>query len=617
MMLLGHVDLRLDRLAFPTSGHVFIVPLKEKNGDPTYIPSSQRWPFGQSAAFAQSRPPAVPLVAHDPYFSIWSMADRLTADNTKHWTGKPNTLAALARIDGKTFRVMGRDPQRVPALEQTRLEVLPTRTIYEFTGGGVKLGLTFFTPALPDDLDVLSRPLTYIEWSVASADGAAHDVVGLLRGGRRPRRQHARPAGARGALPVGRPAGAAHGLARAGGARQARRRPADRLGLSLPRRRPRRRASRRPPSIATRRAPRSRPTASCPTATISSTPRNPGAGRTPSTFARPGSRYLMLAYDDLYSIEYFQRRERAWWRRKGAEASDLLRAGARATTTRCSRASRRFDEELTADLQARRRRRLCGARDAGLPADARRAQAGGRCRRHAAVFPEGELQQRLHRDGRRDLSERAVRAAVQSARCCGRSSSRCSITRAWTAGAWPFAPHDLGTYPQANGQVYGGGERTETNQMPVEESGNMLILHGRAGEGGRQRGLRREVLAAAHEVGRVPEGEGPRPRESALHRRFRRPPGAQREPSIKAILALGAYGTLAEMTGHKREAAEYRKTAQEFARKWAELAADGDHYRLAFDKPGTWSQKYNLVWDKLLGLASSRRRSRARRWRST
>ena len=125
-------------------------------------------------AFAQSRPPAVPLVAHDPYFSIWSMSDRLTGDNTKHWTGKPNSLAALARIDGKTFRIIGRDPQRLPALEQTRLEVLPTRTIYEFTGAGVKVGLTFFTPALPFDLDVLSRPLTYIEWSVASSDGAAH-----------------------------------------------------------------------------------------------------------------------------------------------------------------------------------------------------------------------------------------------------------------------------------------------------------------------------------------------------------------------------------------------------------------------------------------------------------
>src|SRR5690348_15787370 len=103
------------------------------------------WP---TAAFAQSRPPAVPLVAHDPSFSIWSMADRLTSENTKHSTGKPNTLTALARIDGKTFRVIGRDPQRTPALDQTRLEVTPTRTAYEFTGSGVKLGLTFFTPAL-------------------------------------------------------------------------------------------------------------------------------------------------------------------------------------------------------------------------------------------------------------------------------------------------------------------------------------------------------------------------------------------------------------------------------------------------------------------------------------
>ncbi len=72
--------------------------------------------------------------------------------------------------------------------------------------------------------------------------------------------------------------------------------------------------------------------------------------------------------------------------------------------------------------------------------------------------------------------------------------------------------------------------------------------------------------------------------------------------SIKAILALGSYGVLAEMTGRKPEAALYRKTAQEFAARWVELAADGDHYKLAFDKPGTWSQKYNLVWDKLLGL---------------
>jgi hypothetical protein len=72
--------------------------------------------------------------------------------------------------------------------------------------------------------------------------------------------------------------------------------------------------------------------------------------------------------------------------------------------------------------------------------------------------------------------------------------------------------------------------------------------------------------------------------------------------SIKAILALGSYSMLAEMTGRKDAAALYRKTAQEFVKRWIELAGDGDHYRLAFDNAATWSQKYNLVWDKLLGL---------------
>src|SRR4029453_17214264 len=123
------------------------------------------------------RPPAVPLVAHDPYFSIWSPADKLTDADTVHWTGKPHRLSGLVRIDGKAFRLMGVTPAAVPALQQTGVKVLPTRTICSFEGEGVALNFTLLPPAIPDDLDLLSRPVTYLTWEVHSIDGKKRDVA--------------------------------------------------------------------------------------------------------------------------------------------------------------------------------------------------------------------------------------------------------------------------------------------------------------------------------------------------------------------------------------------------------------------------------------------------------
>jgi hypothetical protein len=56
------------------------------------------------------------------------------------------------------------------------------------------------------------------------------------------------------------------------------------------------------------------------------------------------------------------------------------------------------------------------------------------------------------------------------------------------------------------------------------------------------------------------------------------------------------------MRGDSATANEYATLAQTFAQRWIDEADDGDHFRLAFDRPGTWSQKYNLVWDRILNL---------------
>src|SRR4029077_7034301 len=104
--------------------------------------------FGILTAAAQDfRPPAVPLIANNPYFSVWSMADRLTDDVPRHWTGTPQSLGGLARIDGKAYRTVRREQEEVPAMEQRKVEVLPTRTIYTFEAGGIGITLTFMTPA--------------------------------------------------------------------------------------------------------------------------------------------------------------------------------------------------------------------------------------------------------------------------------------------------------------------------------------------------------------------------------------------------------------------------------------------------------------------------------------
>jgi len=555
------------------------------------------------------RPPAVPLVVHDPYFSVWSMSDKLTDSVPSHWTGKPNSLSAAVRVDGKLYRVMGREQrQGTPMLEQTRLDVLPTRTIYEFDGAGVKVGLTFFTPALPDDLDILSRPLTYLEWSVVSADGNPHEAAVYFDAGpdlvvNTPEQvvdaaryqvdgQTVLRMGSREQPILGKrgddlridwgylylAADDPRGLTTAIGSRQRVRGAFESTG-ALPD------SDELGDATAARRG-------------------GPNVLALAVSFGKIGaqtaSRYMMIAYDDLYSIELFNRKQRAWWRRNGDDAVTLLRTARRDHDSLLVRA-KAFDDELMADMtkaggekyarlaslayrQTLAAHKLTADFD-GTPMFFPKENFSNGCISTVdVIYPSSPFPLLFN--------PKLVRAQLEPV-------MQYAAMGRWK---WPFAPHDLGTYPLANGQVYGGGERTEDNQMPVEESGNMLIdiaalakVEGNASFAEKYWPLLKRWAEYLKEKGLDPENQLSTD-DFAGHLAH------NANLSIKAILALGSYSMLAEMTGRKPEAAEYRKTAEQFAKKWQDLAVEGDHYRLAFDKANTWSQKYNLVWDQVLGL---------------
>ncbi len=552
------------------------------------------------------RPPAVPLIACDPYFCIWSPADKLTNTATTHWTGKAQPLTSLVRIDGKTFRLMGAEPGDIPALPQTALDVLPTRTIYAFEGSGVRLTLTFTTPALPDDIMLLSRPVTYLTWEARSTDNAAHEIAiyfdsSTLPAVNVPDQKVVWSRERIDGLTTLRTGSSDQPILQKRG---------DDLRIDWGYLYVAAADNQKPAAVIAPAGDVRASFGSSGQISGSDSPSQPTAARQAPVLAfsfnlgkvdaQPVARTLIYAYDDLYSIQYFKKNLRPYWRRNGAEAADLLKSSAAeyaGLRARCEA----FDNEFMSDLS-----RLGGAPFARIVALAyRQAFSGNKIAADAAgaplIFPKENFSNGCI--GTVDV----IYPMAPQFLLFGPTLTKAIIVQNLDYASsdrwkWPFAPHDLGQYPHANGQVYGGGERTEENQMPVEESGNMLILIAALAKMEGNADFAGKYWPVITKWADYLKAKGFDPENQLCTDDFAGHLAHNVNLSAKAIVALGAYSQLCRMRGDAKAADETLALAKQFAARWIKEADDGDHFRLAFDRPNTWSQKYNLVWDKILGL---------------
>ncbi len=559
------------------------------------------WGAAPLRAAEAFQPRAVPLVTTDPYFSIWSFADHLTDDVTRHWTGTPQSLESMVRIDGASYRIMGRTPLE-EALPQVGLTVFPTRTIYEFEGAGVHVTLTFLTPLLPRDLEVFSRPVTYLIWEVRAVDGREHQVsvyyansaqlvvntedqpvvwsretigdLRVLRMGSKAQPVLAK-SGDNLRIDWGYLYAAAPISEKASGALAS----ADSQHREFVEK------------------------GSLPRADVPAMPR-PAQGAPLMAWAfdmgqvgaEPVARHLILAYDDVSSIEYFHQPLRAYWRRNGAQAADLLTTAERDYNSLRTE-SEQFDRHLMEDLT-----RVGGEKYARLAALAYRQ---GLAAHKLVAAPDGQTPYYFPKENFSCGCIATVDVIYPAAPVLLLLNPRlleaslAPVMDYVKSGKWPlpYAPHDLGIYPLANGV-----DPAKIETMPVEESGNMLILFAAIAKAEGNTAFAEKYASILETWADYLVEKGLDPENQLCTDDFAGHLAHNTNLSIKAILGLGSYAAILEMQGKRESAGRYRAKAQEFAKRWVEMAGDGDHYRLAFDKPGTWSQKYNLVWDKILGL---------------
>ncbi|MFZ4261771.1 glutaminase domain-containing protein [Sphingobacterium sp. HJSM2_6] len=304
--------------------------------------------------------------------------------------------------------------------------------------------------------------------------------------------------------------------------------------------------------------------------------------------------FLMIGYDDLYSIEYFYKRRMAYWKKDGKVSIEQAFEKAHQQYESVLQRAKVFDNKIYQDAL------IAGGKEyAEICALSYRQVIAA----HKLIQDDAGnllfLSKENHSNGCINTVDITYPSAplflVYNPELL--KGMMTPIFQYSESGRWnkPYPAHDLGTYPIANGQLYG-------EDMPVEEAGNMLLLATAISlKEGHVNYANKHWETLTIWVNYLVE-KGLDPENQLCTDDFAGHLAHNANLSIKAILAIAGYGKMAELKGEIKLAEQYINQAKEMAIEWEKLARDVDHYKLAFDKEGSWSLKYNLIWDKIFKM---------------
>lgn len=506
----------------------------------------------------------------------------------------------LAYVDFGIFAESEQKEVFAETAVQNKVALSATQTHYDFTCGPVGLKLQFVSPLLPGDLDLLSRPVNYINYEIVSNDGKEHDVqvyfettpewavheigqevqvsqgktagIDFVRAGttEQPILQKkgdnvridwgyfylAANQSEKSSISVGDYFSAKESFSNHGKVEKGTEQLIAKMNENMP-------------------------------AMVF-------VNQLGAISEKPVTGYIMLAYDDIESIQYFSDNLKAWWTKNGTVTiEDIIQLAVNehdAVMKRCVEFDNQLWKETVAaggnnyaDLcvlafrQAIAAHKLVKDNDGNLLFLSKENFSNGSIGTVDITYPSSPLFLKYNTELLKGMMT--------------------PIFYFSESGKWtkPFAAHDVGTYPLANGQTYGG-------EMPVEESGNMLILTTAIAETEGNADFAEKHWEVLTTWANYLLENGLDPENQLCTDDFAGHLAHNVNLSVKAITGISGYGRLAKMLGKNEIADKFTSEAKRMGQEWMKMADDGDHYRLSFDQPGTWSQKYNLIWDKVLDL---------------